>query len=378
MSSLYIHIPFCLRKCTYCDFFSSDAFLPSELDDYVALLELELTQLQRALPGNQPLRTIFFGGGTPSLLSSQQVGRLLKGLESSYGMAHDCEISLEANPGTLTIDKLNGYRQAGVNRLSLGVQTLSDEKLQLLGRVHSAAQARQSVADARAAGFDNLSLDLIFALPGQSLDQLQADVDGLLSLQPEHLSLYGLTIEPETPLSERLGVGELSEIDEQQYADSYLLINRLLLAAGYEHYEISNYARPGYRCRHNQVYWHRQDCMTLGCGAHSFVAAGWGERWQVPPDLATYRNNLRQGRKVQELVESFDRQSAMAETIYLALRTAEGLSRARFKEQYGIYPEQEYGPIFKRHAERLTLHDDCWRFDLQGWLLYDHLISSFL
>ena len=378
MSSLYIHIPFCLRKCHYCDFFSQDSFLSTELDEYMELLGLELTLLQRAHPDNLPLRTIFFGGGTPSLLSPIQVGRLLKRLENSFGLAADCEISLEANPGTLTGAKLNGYRQLGVNRLSLGVQSLSDDNLQSLGRVHSAAEARQSVAAARAAGFENLSIDLIFALPGQSLAQLQTDVEGLLTLQPEHLSLYGLTIEPGTRLSDHLHSGELSEVDDQQYADSYLLINQMLLAAGFEHYEISNYALPGHRCRHNQVYWHRQGCLALGCGAHSYLAAGWGERWYVPPDLARYRNRLRLGCEVQKLLESFDCQSAMAETIYLALRTSDGLSRSRFKERFGVFPEQAFRAAFKRHAERLTLVDDSWRFDLQGWLLYDHLISSFL
>lgn len=378
MSSLYIHIPFCQRKCHYCDFFSLDSFSSSDLDEYVELLGLELQQLVKEYPQTGPLRTLFFGGGTPSLLSVAQLEQLLRKLEKAFGFCADCEITLEANPGTLDQTKLSGYRQAGVNRLSLGVQTLDDQRLQLLGRIHSAAEARQTVGQARDAGFDNISLDLIFALPGQTLDQLAGDVAGLLALQPQHLSLYGLTFEPGTALDGQLQRGELVEVAEQDYVDSYLLINRLLVAAGFEHYEISNFARPGYRCQHNQVYWQRRSCLALGCGAHGFVAAGWGERWHVPSDLSVYRQRLQAGNAALELLETFDRQAAMAETIYLAMRTADGLSRSQFKQRFGVFPEDEFSAAFRRHAAYLKRVDDCWRFDLQGWLLYDHLISSFL
>lgn len=378
MSSLYLHIPFCQRKCHYCDFFSAAGVSPVELDEYVQLLGLELQQLRERKFPVSPLKTIFFGGGTPSLLSAAQLNSILRELEQAFGFSAGCEISLEANPGTLTAEKLSGYRRAGVNRLSLGVQTLDDEQLQALGRIHSAAEARQAVALARQAGFDNLSLDLIFALPGQSLEQLEADVAGLLALQPEHLALYGLTFEPGTRLHEQLQQAELAEADDQAYADSYLLINKLLTAAGFEHYEISNFARAGQRCRHNQVYWQRQECLAIGCGAHAFIGEGWGERWHVPADLATYRQKLTNGQPALQLLESFDRQAAMAETIYLALRTADGLSRSAFQQCFDVYPEQAFAEAFRRHADRLTLLDDCWRFDLQGWLLYDHLISAFL
>ncbi len=377
MNSLYLHIPYCQRKCGYCDFFSLPQASTAELDEYVQLLLCELEQLrQQAEP--LPLQTIFFGGGTPSLLSVEQVASLLRRVEDLFGFSPDCEVSLEANPGTLSAEKLHGYRQAGINRLSLGVQTLNDDYLRLLGRAHSAAEAREAVVSAREAGFENLSLDLIFALPGQSLVQLTEDVEGLLAIQPEHLSLYGLTFESGTQLYQRLQAGELAEVDEQVYADSYLLINRLLTAAGFEHYEISNFARPGYRCRHNQVYWQRRSCFALGCGAHSFNADGWGERWHVPADLLRYRRKLAAGESPMVSLESFDRQAAMAETIYLALRTADGLSREQFKASFGCYPEEVFPGAFQRHAEHLQLSADRWSFDLQGWLLYDHLISSFL
>ena len=193
MSSLYLHIPFCQRKCHYCDFFSQGAFSAAELDEYVELLSLELQLVRHKYPHTPPLQTVFFGGGTPSLLSVAQLELLLSRLEQAFGFAADCEISLEANPGTLSAESLSGYRRAGVNRLSLGVQSLNDDQLQLLGRVHTAAEARQAVTMARAAGFANISLDLIFALPGQTLDQLRCDVQSLLAMQPQHLALYGLS-----------------------------------------------------------------------------------------------------------------------------------------------------------------------------------------
>ena len=377
MSSLYLHIPYCLRKCAYCDFFSTAAQTSVPLAEYVELLLLELDLLKQRFPELAPLTTIFFGGGTPSLLSAEQVAQLLQQIDQAFEIAADCEISLEANPGTLTAEKLAGYRRAGVNRLSLGVQTLAAAQLNRLGRMHSADEARQAVTMARAAGFNNLNLDLIFALPLQTLEELSRDVGGLLALQPDHLSLYGLSFEPGTPLHSRLRSGDLQEPGEDFYADSYLLIDRQLTSAGFEHYEVSNFARPGYRCQHNQVYWQRQDCLALGCGAHGFSTAGWGERWHIPPDLSSYREKLRAGKEVAEPVENFTRQQAMAETLYLALRTRDGLSRDRFRAAFGAAPEDEFSAAFARCKPYLECQADRWRFNLQGWLLYDHLISHF-
>jgi oxygen-independent coproporphyrinogen-3 oxidase len=350
----------------------------AELDEYVQLLLRELNLPRQQQPEAAPLETIFFGGGTPSLLSAEQVGELLAQLKSKFIVPADCEISLEANPGTLTAEKLAAYRSVGVNRLSLGVQSLCDEQLRSLGRIHSKTEVRQAVSMARAAGFSNLSLDLIFALPNQTLEQLKEDVLQVLELEPEHLSIYGLSFEPGTPLHDLLQAGELVEADEQFYADSYLLIDQLLTAGGFEHYEISNFARPGYRCRHNQNYWQRRSCYTLGCGAHSFSAAGWGERCQVPADLGRYRRLLLAGKEVAERLETFSRQAAMAETIYLALRTRDGLCREQFREAFGDYPENEFSDAFGRCQPPLQRRGDRWCFSPQDWLLYDHLISHFL
>ncbi len=378
MSSFYLHIPYCQQKCDYCDFYSQPLANTAELQRYVELLLLEIDLLAAHRQGHGPLETVFFGGGTPSLLSAEQIDTILRRLAANFGLTAHCEISLEANPGTISAEKLQGYRHAGVNRLSLGVQTLNDEQLRLLGRIHSANEAREAVALARQAGFSNLNLDLIFALPGQTLTMLEEDVTALLELKPEHLALYGLSFEPETPLSKRRDKGLLAEPDEQFYADSYLLIDRLVTAAGFEHYEISNFARPGHHCCHNQTYWQRKTSLAAGCGAHSFFADGWGERWATGMSLQSYYAQLEQAKMPMEQIESFDRQTAMSEHIYLALRTAEGLSRNRFKELFGTFPEQEFADAFRRNSGRIQKNGDSWRFDTQGWLLYDHLISAFL
>jgi len=377
MSSLYLHIPFCCRKCPYCDFYSLVG-TPQQLDEYVDVLCNHLQFLLTTNPDLPALRTIFFGGGTPSLLKSDQVGRILDFLKSGFGLRDDAEISLEANPGTLDAEKLCGYRAAGINRLSLGVQSLRDDHLQLLGRVHTAGQAQSSVAQARAAGFDNINLDLMFNLPGQDRKALEEELEALLELRPEHLSLYGLSFEEGTEFSARLQKGELKPVEEQESAAQYRQLHHRLQQVGFEHYEISNFARPGFRCRHNQIYWQRSNCLGAGCGAHSFTSVGYGRRLAVPPDLERFRQRLEKGKDPAELLETFDRQGAMAETIYLALRTRDGLSQTDFLKRFGQTPEEVFPLAFQQLRERLRFEDDGWRFDLQGWLLYDHLISQFL
>ena len=283
MTSLYLHIPFCLRKCPYCDFFSTDQHTLADLENYTGMLQrhLELAAATRIWQG--PLTSVFFGGGTPSLLSPIQVARILKSAETCFGFAEDIEISLEANPGTVTLSSLTGYRAAGVNRISLGIQSLSAARLKQLGRIHSSEDAIKAIRLARQAGFNNLSCDLIFALPGQSLADLQKDLERLLELHPEHLSCYGLTVEEGTPYHAQLTGGTLILPDDTVYAEHFMALHHYLTARGYEHYEISNYARPGRQCRHNLGYWRRQASLGIGAGAHSFDATNWGSRLVGPP-----------------------------------------------------------------------------------------------
>lgn len=277
MVSLYLHIPFCSNKCPYCDFFSHVG-TQQQLEDYVELLMLNVGIVSRDMQVGVPLETIFFGGGTPSLLSVKQLEKILNGINKYFGIDDVAEITLEANPGTLTLNQLKGYRGAGINRLSLGVQSLKDENLQLLGRIHTVKQARESIQNARTAGFDNLSLDLMFALPNQNLISLDQEISTLLNFEPEHISVYGLSFEEGTEFSSRQQSGEIVSCDEGLYADQYQLLHHQLKAAGYGHYEISNFARSNRVCRHNQAYWQRKDCLGIGIGAHGFVNQEWGER----------------------------------------------------------------------------------------------------
>ena len=273
---------------------------------------------------------------------------------------------------------MQGYRHAGVNRLSLGTQSLNDKNLQALGRIHTAAQARDSVAAARQAGFGNLSLDLIFALPGQTLPAMEREIKDLLELEPEHISLYGLSFEEGTEFFRRLTRGELEACDENLYAEQYKLIHRELSRAGFEHYEISNFARPGFRCRHNQIYWQRRNCLAIGCGAHGFIEKNWGERWHIPGALTQYRTALQQGNNPAEQLEVFDRIGAMKEFIYLALRTKDGLATADFQRRFGERPEKNFSLAFAKTSRDLHQDDGRWHFGPEAWLLYDHLITHFL
>ncbi|PKN12262.1 MAG: hypothetical protein CVU69_08725 [Deltaproteobacteria bacterium HGW-Deltaproteobacteria-4] len=373
---LYLHTPFCRSKCPYCDFFSIVPQSRQEVESYPALLTQELRKSAKSWDG--PLTSIFFGGGTPSLLPVQGIKEVLDSARATFGFAGTIEISLEANPGTVSPRYLDKLRRAGVNRLSLGIQALADEDLTKLGRVHSRQDSLDAIAAARCAGFDNLSLDLIYSLPGQDLDKLRAEISQLLELQPQHLSCYGLTVEKGTPFAQMEAAGTLTLPNEDAAAAAYLCVNTELTKAGFRHYEISNFARSGYECRHNLGYWRRHPYLGLGVGAHSLRGNGWGERLSVPHDLELYRKKLAGGETTAISIEVCDQQLAMAETLYLGLRTAEGVSDMRFSQQFNRNIVEVFPNAIARCGDRLHHADGRWYFDLNGWLLYDHLITNFL
>lgn len=377
MSSIYIHIPFCSRKCPYCDFYSQVGSR-EQIVDYITLLKSNIRILAGDRHNQGALETVFFGGGTPSLLEAQQLEQILSELHRGFGIAEHAEISLEANPGTINLTKLQGFRQAGVNRLSLGIQSLDDANLSLLGRIHSKTEALSGFNAARRAGFDNISLDLIFALPGQTLEDNAREVNSLLALNPEHLALYGLSYEPGTPLSEALENGTIIPSSDEMYAAHYRQIHHLMSAAGYEHYEISNFAKPGYRCRHNQVYWRRDNCLAAGCGGHGFDATGWGRRWMIPADIARFTSLIAAGENPAEDIETFDLATAMSEYCYLRLRTRDGLELNEFKQRFSRDPEVVFAKALRHCGKHLETSPGRVRFNLDGWLIYDHLISAFL
>lgn len=377
MPGLYFHIPFCIRKCPYCDFYSVKA-KPRLLNAYPQLLirHLELARKKSVWQG--PFGTVFFGGGTPSLLEPVQVARILDVVRDLFGLVPGAEISLEANPGTLTPGSLDGFRAAGINRLSLGVQSLREENLAFLGRIHTVCEAKQAVLWARQAGFTNLSTDIIFALPGQTPRKILQELEELVELAPDHVSCYGLTVEERTPFYHLHRCGGLKLPDEDCYAELYLALHEQLTREGFVHYEISNYARPGFECLHNLGYWKRSSCLGIGAGAHSFFDAGWGERRAVPADLPRYAESLERGEDPAETVETFDRRGAMAETLYLGLRMAAGVDEETYFDRFGKGVAEAFPEAVSHAGERLKLRGGRWQLDFAGWLLYDHIIQAFL
>ena len=315
MTALYIHIPFCKQKCNYCDFVSY-AGKEKLIDDYVAALIREFEQL---LSTNYfQLSTIYFGGGTPTLLSLSHFEQLLTTFNF---LLSNPEVSLEANPATADKTKLKRLRSLGINRLSIGIQSFNDQHLQVLGRIHTAKEALKFYEDARTAGFDNINLDLIFALPNQTLEEWQEDLKTALSLKPEHLSTYNLQIEPATPLHSLLTTHNLQLSSEETDLAMYQHTIKTLTAAGYKHYEISNFAKPGYECQHNLVYWRNKNYLGLGAGAHSHMN---GKRWSNPNCIEAY---LRNRPTIDNSIDATDQR----ETIFMGLRLMDGLHQDNFK-----------------------------------------------
>jgi oxygen-independent coproporphyrinogen-3 oxidase len=327
--SLYVHVPWCLRKCPYCDFNSHEKRGDLPEREYVEAL---LADLESALPAvwGRRVQTVFFGGGTPSLFAPESIDRILAGIRARVPLDPGAEVTLEANPGTFERDRFAGYRAAGVNRLSVGVQTFVPRLLAAIGRVHDAHEARAAV-EAALAIFGNVNVDLMFALPGQTPDELAADVAEVLALAPPHVSLYHLTIEPNTLFHRR----PPALPDEDTAAEMEETIGERLAAAGYEHYETSAYARPGSRCRHNVNYWEFGDYLGIGAGAHSKLSfpdrVVRSVRWKQPKQ---YLQRTAEGSPVMESAE-VDRRDLAFEFMLNALRLTEGVPAALFAERTG-------------------------------------------
>ncbi len=359
MFSIYFHVPFCLRRCHYCDFITYAGqldFLPGYVDAAVQ----EIRQLGLAA-GNTAAAadTVYFGGGTPSLMDSRMVGRLLEEVSRAFGIAPSAEISLEANPGTLNPQKLNALRAVGVNRLSLGVQSFSDSELALLGRIHSRQQAEESIHWAREAGFDRLSLDLILGLPGQTLEAWQETLQTALSFMPEHLSVYSLIVEEGTPLEKQIASGALPEPDDDLAADMYELTRDLLARAGYTQYEISSWAL-GEHCesRHNKAYWKTTPYLGIGAAAHSFAG---GYRTENVPGIQDYIKrvqNWESGLAFPFSPANLNRAKVepytqMQESVLLGLRlTREGVTLSEFARRFGQDARQVFAAEIKRLQEK--------------------------
>jgi oxygen-independent coproporphyrinogen-3 oxidase len=345
---LYLHIPWCSSRCIYCDFNTYVADDPSLKSRYQAALLREIRETGAALD-HPRLDTIFLGGGTPTTLSPQQLIELVEAVKTAFDLRPEAEITVEANPGTLSTAYLREIRQGGLNRLSLGVQSFNDDELRFLSRLHDADAARRAVAQAREAGFDNLSLDLIFNLPEQNLAQWEFNLREAIKLAPDHFSLYSLIVEPGTPLHRQVRQGQLPAPDDDVAADMYASAIEMLGAAGYLHYEISNWARAGGEAEwqsprlaaaHNLIYWRNQPYLGLGAGAYTTTVNG--ERWMNVKRPQIYLERVENGTglglaRAEKSVERIDRSTAMQEQLLLGLRLVrEGVGLAEFEARFGV------------------------------------------
>lgn len=362
--SLYLHIPFCHTRCHYCDFNTYAGILPLREPYVRALLkEIALAGKLAQLPDGQPRRsrTIFFGGGTPSLLSVAQITRLLAACRRHFAIDAEAEITLEANPGTLSQEQLVGLRAAGINRLSMGAQSFDAELLKTLGRIHTTEEITQAVQYARAAGFTSINLDFMFGLPGQTMRHWQETLDRALDLHPEHFSLYSLIIEEGTPFHTWVHEGRITPGDEDLCADMYEYADERLLAAGYENYEISNWSLPGHQSRHNLTYWQNLPYLGMGSGAYSSFG---GRRFSDVREPLAYIRLLREGQwpEAKDESEIVGREQAMSETAFLALRTAQGLHLPSFEQRFGQ-------PFSQFVGDRLHLVDEAGLLEYETeWL----------
>lgn len=372
---LYLHIPFCERKCAYCDFLSAPADLPVRIS-YIKKLQEEIAYYG-AQYGEYQVSSIFFGGGTPTILEGYQLAAILETVKEHFNITTDAEITVECNPGTLTAGKAEKLVQAGFNRLSMGLQSADDRELHLLGRIHNFAQFLESYDLARKAGFRNINVDLMSALPGQTLKSWQDTLQKVTALRPEHISAYSLIIEEGTPFYERFAEDErireegghprlLPEEDVER--QMYELTETFLHTKGYERYEISNYAKPGYECRHNCGYWIRKDYLGLGLGASSLVEH---QRFQNTSELKTYleqeyspqcegqHERIAETIQLQEEtgltqtghhihIETLDKKSEMEEFMFLGLRLMAGISRQQFEKKFQVTLNSVYGEVLRK------------------------------
>lgn len=391
---LYVHVPFCERKCPYCDF-NTYAGLQEWFGQTVNALTQEMANWAAPLAG-RALTSIFLGGGTPTVLDAAQLTELFAAIQAHFALAEGCEITCEANPGTVDRAKFQHLRSLGVNRLSLGVQSFQPDELEFLGRIHSVEDVEQAFAAARAAGFDNINLDFIFGLPHQPLAKWAATLERALALGPEHLSLYSLIVEPNTPLNHWVETGKVDAPDDDLAAEHYELALTLLKAAGYAHYEVSNWAKPdqasqglnpAYASRHNLLYWRNQEYLGIGPGAHSHlrVAAEDGSivsrRWSNRKPVPGYVKRMLAGQPVIDMEETLSARVSMGETMMLGLRLVrEGVPFAHFAMLHDADLRTVFAPEIARLRAQGLIQLDEERVYLteRGLLVGNQVFAEFL
>lgn len=375
--SLYLHIPFCVKKCHYCDFLSFPGCSLSRQAEYVDAMIQEIHAYREAAEDYE-VKTIFLGGGTPSLLEKELVERLFHELYSVWRAAPEMEITIEANPGTLSREKLIGYHTIGINRLSLGLQSTIAQELETIGRIHNYEQFLANYYLAREAGFDNINIDIMSALPGQTLISYGKNLERILKLQPEHISSYSLILEEGTDFWENAEI-ERALPSEQTERIMYHYTKKCLQNAGYERYEISNYAKPGYACLHNQVYWTGGEYLGLGLGAASY----WkGARFSNTPDMEEYMENCSRARITENRKEivTATQKSRMEEYMFLGLRMIRGVSIREFERRFGIPMNRIYGTVIRSYIGQglLKIEQDRLMLTERGIDVSNSVMADFL
>ena len=371
-AGLYFHIPFCRHKCPYCDFYSISRL--EALPAFLTALHREVAL--RAEP-SMAVDTVYFGGGTPSLCPPDSVADLIDGVKTHFRLDAKAEVTLEANPGAVTAEDLVRLRSAGVNRLNIGIQSFREDALGFLGRIHSRTQAIAVVDQARSAGFDNLGLDLIYGLPGQTTADWMADLNRALDFRPEHLSCYILTFAPGTPMNRDLQQGRLNPPDEDHVAAMFETTAAFLTARGYDHYEISNFARtPALRSQHNLKYWRFEPYLGFGPSAHSYRKCT--RSWNLA-DLAIYTRRLAQNRRPEGGREKLTREQQMLEAILLGLRRREGFDMEAFEQRFGMSVPATFGRLLNQLAEEGCLADRPGRcaLSVRGMRYHDSIAARF-
>ena len=372
---LYLHIPYCLHKCGYCDF-NSHPENQAEAEVYISALLAEIDHYAVKLK-EKKVPTVFFGGGTPTILPPDHLDKILGRVKNRFDLTQNCEISIEANPATVECETLEQIRLSGFNRISIGVQSFDAEELKLLERVHSQEEIHTTVDRARQAGFNNLSLDLMFSLPGQSPEKWKSHLQQAVNKKPDHLSAYGLTIEPATSFFKMQERGLLQLPHEDIQLEMLETTIGFLQSAGYEHYEISNYAKPGYECQHNLNYWNNGEYLGLGAGASSYLN---GERFKNINLPSRYIREVQVGGTAVESTERLEPLHAMGETIMLGLRQLKGISIENFENRFQVSFNTVYGKVLAPLLEErlITLNQNRMALSRKGLFIADSVILKFL
>ena len=367
---LYVHIPFCVRKCQYCDFLSG----PSDEETKYRYIEALLKEIRAAEhTEDYEIVSVFIGGGTPSALKAEAIASIMSTLQEQFFFCEDAEVTIEANPGTVDLEKLTIYRNVGINRLSLGLQSTDAEELKLLGRIHSYEEFLKSYEWAREAGFSNINIDLMFAIPGQTGEAWRQHLYQVAELNPEHISAYSLIIEEGTPFAEQNLDLPDEDTEYQMYEDTAEILERY----GYRQYEISNYAKQGYMCRHNAGYWQRREYLGFGLGASSLYR---GMRFSNTRRMQEYLKESRNPDQIRKDVTVLSRNERIEEFMFLGLRMTEGISEKKFEENFDVRLMDVYGDILQKYEETGFMEhiETKWRLTRKGIHVSNHILADFL